>query len=96
MKLKTPKPPTREQLEASAWRAAFEKANLLDAETVPPGWYSPEEIAEKLGMCREVGMQKCRDLAKAGLVERKDFRVAWARGTRPRPYYRLIQAPKKA
>ena len=79
----------KEELQASAWRAAFAKANVLTAETVPAGWFSPEEIAEKLGLCREVGMQKCRQLAQAGLVERKDFRVAWGREIRPRPYYRL-------
>jgi hypothetical protein len=43
----------------------------------------------KLGHCREVGIQKCRDLAKAGMVERKDFRVVWGRGVRPKPFYRL-------
>ena len=84
----------KEELEASAWRAAFEKVNLVGAESVPKGWHSPEEIAEKLGLCREVGMQKCRSLAKAGLVERKDFRVRWGQGVRPRPYYRLVN-PKR-
>ena len=83
-------PYRKEDLEASAWRAAFEKVNLVGAESVPKGWHSPEEIAEKLGLCREVGMQKCRQLAQAGLVERKDFRVQWGRGVRARPYYRLV------
>lgn len=83
----------KEELQASAWRAAFAKANVLTAETVPAGWFSPEEIAEKLGLCREVGMQKCRSLAKSGLVERKDFRVQWGQGVRPRPYYRLVARP---
>ena len=82
-------PYRKEDLEAAAWRAAFQKVNLVGAESVPKGWHSPEEIAEKLGLCREVGMQKCRQLAQAGLVERKDFRVAWGRGIRPQPYYRL-------
>lgn len=80
-----------EELQASAWRAAFHKANTMNAEVVPPGYYAPEEIAGKLGLCREVGMQKCRDLARAGLVERKDFRVPWGKGVRLRPHYRLIK-----
>jgi hypothetical protein len=84
-----------EELDAAAWRAAFVKVNQVTAEEVPAGWYSPEEIAMKLGHCREVGIQKCRDLAKAGLVERKDFRVVWGRGVRPKPFYRLIKVAKK-
>lgn len=80
-----------EELQASAWRAAFAKVTAMKADVVPAGWHSPEEIAEKLGFCREMGMQKCRDLARAGLVERKDFRVTWGKGVRPRPYYRLIK-----
>jgi hypothetical protein len=78
-----------EELDAAAWRAAFVRVNQAAAEEIPPGWFSPEEIAMKLGHCREVGIQKCRDLAKAGMVERKDFRVVWGRGVRPKPFYRL-------
>ena len=84
----------KQDLEASAWRAAFARVNLASAEPVPKGWHAPEEIAEKLGLCRDVGMQKCRQLAQAWLVERKDFRVQWGRGVSARPYYRLIEKQK--
>ena len=78
-----------EELQASAWRAAFDKVNLHMAEVVPPGWHTPDQIAEKLGYCREVAMQKCREMAKRGLVERRDFKVAWGSLIRARPHYRL-------
>jgi predicted transcriptional regulator len=80
-----------EDLQAAAWRAAFKKINQSQAETVPLGWHTPDEIAEKLGYCKEVAMQKCRHLAKIGMVERRDFKVQWGLLVRPRPHYRLVK-----
>jgi hypothetical protein len=85
-----------EDLKASAWRAAFKKVNHNQVETVPPGWHTPEEIAEKLGYCKEVAMHKCREMAKVGMVERRDFKVAWGQIVRPRPHYRLIKKSAKS
>lgn len=83
-------PYRKEDLEASAWRAAFEKVTKNKAEVVPPGWFLPDQIAEKLGLCNEVAMQKCREMAKQGMVERKDFKVQWGTVIRSRPHYRLV------
>jgi predicted transcriptional regulator len=84
-----------EDLQASAWRAAFKKVNQSQAEVIPPGWHTPDEIAEKLGYCKEVAMQKCREMAKVGMVERRDFKVAWGHIVRPRPHYRLVNNPAR-
>ena len=85
-----------EDLQAAAWRAAFKQVNQNQVETVPPGWHTPEEIAEKLGYCKEVAMQKCREMAKVGMVERRDFKVQWGQIVRPRPHYRLIKKSAKS
>lgn len=89
-------PYRKEDLEASAWRAAFAKVTKNKVDVIPPGWHSPDQIAEKLGLCREVAMQKCRDMAKQGMVERRDFHVAWGNVIRARPFYRLVsgKAPR--
>lgn len=81
----------KEELEASAWRAAFAKISKNKVDVIPPGWHTPDQIAEKLGFCNETAMQKCRDMAKSGMVERKDFNVQWGNVIRARPHYRLIK-----
>ena len=81
----------KEDLEASAWRAAFARVTKHKVDVVPAGWFSPVEIAEKLGLCKEVAMMKCREMAKLGMVERKDFHVQWGNMVRLRPFYRLIK-----
>lgn len=81
---------SREELERSAWEAALRKVAELQHEVVPDGWMNYEQFAEKMGICREVAALKLRQLARAGLCERKDFRVQWgSAATRPRPYFRL-------
>ena len=84
-----------EDLQAAAWRAAFTKVSANQVEVVPPGWFTPDEIATKLGYCKEVAMQKCRELAKQGLVERKGYKVQWGQVIQPRPHYRLIAKNNK-
>ena len=89
-KKKSTSSPSREDLERSAWEAALRKVAELQHEVIPDGWMNYEQFAEKMGVCREVAALKLRQLARAGLCERKDFRVQWgASGTRPRPYFRL-------
>jgi len=95
MKSKAPKPTTREDLETSAWRAAFSRIAKNRIDVIPPGWHRPDQIAEKLGLCKEVAMLKCRQMAKEGMVERRDFYVAWGQVVRLRPFYRLIQGVKQ-
>jgi hypothetical protein len=81
---------SREDLERSAWEAALRKVVELQHEVIPDGWMNYEQFAEKMGVCREVAALKLRQLARAGLCERKDFRVQWgSSATRPRPYFRL-------
>ena len=84
-----------EDLQTAAWRAAFQKVSANQVEVVPPGWFTPDEIAIKLGYCRETGMHKCREMAKQGLVERRDFKVQWGQMIRPRPHYRLVNPPAR-
>lgn len=83
----------QEDLEASAWRAAFANVTKNKVDVIPPGWHSPDQIAEKLGICKEVAMHKCREMAKSGMVERKDFNVQWGSVVRARPFYRLVTPP---
>jgi len=73
-----------------AWARALDQLLTTRVEAVPPGWRSAEDLAKEMDLCYEMAKIKCRDLVKAGLAERKDFRVKWGRGARLRPFYRLV------
>ncbi|NBR71858.1 MAG: hypothetical protein EBT75_07185 [Proteobacteria bacterium] len=88
MKLKKYK---ADDLQAAAWRAAVNKVNIRQEEVVPEGWFTPEQVAEKLGYCTKTGMVKCRDMVRLGMAEKRDFRVQWGQMIRPRPHYRLVK-----
>ena len=85
----------RSDLEKAAWEALVEREATMKFETVPPGWIDYDQFAQKMGLCREMAAVKLRQLARAGLCERREFRVAWGHGSgktiaaRLRPYFRL-------
>lgn len=88
--------PSRSDLEKAAWEALISKEASFRYEKVPPGWIDYDQFAQKMGICREMAAVKLRQLARAGLCERKEFRVAWGvstggrtAGARLRPYFRL-------
>lgn len=72
------------------WAEALDRLLSQRMEVVPPGWKTAHEIAKELGICFEMAKLRARDMVKAGLAERRDFRVRWGKGVRPTPYYRLI------
>jgi len=88
-KRKSKSSPSKEQLERSAWMALLEQEKRMRHEQVPPGWVDYDQFARKMGTCREVAAMKLRALARAGLCERRDFRVKWGDFIRPRPFFRL-------
>ena len=73
-----------------AWARALDQLLVKRIDAVPAGWRSADDLAQELGYCEEMAKIKCRELVKAGLAERKDFRVKWGKGARLRPHYRLI------
>lgn len=87
--------PSRSELEKAAWEALLNKEAALKYEKIPPGWIDYDQFAQKIGICREMAAAKLRQLARAGLCERREFRVAWGvgngrtPGARLRPYFRL-------
>lgn len=95
-KKKSKSSPSRIDLERSAWEAVLQKESQMKYEVVPPGWVDYDQFAQKMGMCREVAALKLRQLARSGLCERREFRVAWGSvgggrtpGARLRPYFKL-------
>ena len=78
-----------------AWAKALDQLLVKRVEQVPAGWRSADELAKQLDLCYEMAKLKCRDLVKAGLAERKDFRVKWGKGVRLKPFYRLLASRKK-
>lgn len=86
---------SRLDLERSAWESLLRRESQMKFDVVPPGWINYEQFAQRMGVCNEVAACKLRQLARAGLCERKEFRVAWGCGTskapgaRLRPYFRL-------
>jgi predicted transcriptional regulator len=95
-KKKSTSSPSRSDLDKAAWQALLSKQEQLKRETVPPGWIDYDKFAEEMGICRESAAEKLRMLARRGLCDRREFRVAWG-GTAPgrtattrlRPYFRL-------
>lgn len=96
-KKKSTSSPNRIDLERSAWEAILRKQTQMKFDKIPPGWINYEQFAEKMGVCREVAELKLRQLARAGLCERKEFKVLWECGggrvptARFRPYFKVKQ-----
>lgn len=94
-KKKSTSSPSRTDLERAAWEALLNKESQMKYAVIPPGWIDYDQFAQKMGVCREVAASKLRQLARAGLCDRKEFRVAWGSGNgrtpgaRLRPYFRL-------
>jgi hypothetical protein len=88
-KKKSKSSPSRHELERAAWQALLEKQKKLRYEEVPPGWLNYEQFAEKMGTCTEVAAARLRALARAGLCERREFKVKWGDFIRPRPFFKL-------
>lgn len=62
------------------WADAIQRAFAQEADIIPPGWQTLEEIAKELGknkfhVCRELNM-----LVKLGRAETKKFRT-WIKGS---------------
>lgn len=73
-----------------AWAKALDQLLVKRVEQVPPGYRSADKLAEEMDLCYEMAKIKCQQLVKAGLAERRDFRVKWGKGVRLRPFYRLL------
>jgi hypothetical protein len=81
-KISTPDP------DLAAWCAALASATPTDV--VPPGWFTPAQLAEKLGMTSERMKRRITELMKLGKCETKKFRVSnGGRGVYPLPHYKL-------
>jgi hypothetical protein len=81
-KLSTPDP------DLAAWCAAL--ASTAPTDVVPPGWFTPAQLAEKLGMTSERMKRRITELMKLGKCETQKFRVSnGCRGVYPLPHYRL-------
>ena len=79
---------TAEQLEVSAWAAALKSSVQTDA--VPPGWFTPAQLADKLGMTPDRMKRQITELMRLGKCETKKFRIEnGGRGVYPLPHYRL-------
>jgi hypothetical protein len=81
-KISTPDP------DLQAWCAALASATPTDV--VPPGWFTPAQLAEKLGMTSERMKRRITELMRLDKCETKKFRIEnGGRGVYPLPHYRL-------
>ena len=81
-KISTPDP------DLAAWCAALASATPTDV--VPPGWFTPAQLAEKLGMTSERMKRRITELVRLDKCETKKFRIEnGGRGVYPLPHYRL-------
>ena len=84
MKAKISTPDT----DLAAWCAALASATPTDA--VPPGWFTPAQLADKLGMTPDRMKRQITGLIRLGRCETKKFRINnGTRGVYPLPHYRL-------
>ena len=80
---------TSEQLEASAWAAAFE--TTITPEEVPAGWHTLRHIAAKLGKAESTIGAHLSRVVREGKAEVKSFRILTGKVVRPVPHYRLLK-----
>ena len=81
-KLSTPDP------DLQAWCAALASATPTDV--VAPGWFTPAQLADKLGMTPDRMKRQITELMRLGKCETKKFRINnGGRGVYPLPHYRL-------
>lgn len=72
--------------------AAVGSASSASCETVPPGWFTPAEYAERVNLHRETAHRQLQAVVKSGKAETRKFRVV-AGGTGrvyPVTHYRLV------
>lgn len=91
--------------QKAGWADAIQRAFAQEADVVPPGWQTLEQIAKELGKNK---YHVCRDLnamVRMGHAETKKFRT-WVKGSedhrgprrgyiRLNPHYRLISLKKR-
>jgi hypothetical protein len=81
-KISTPDP------DLAAWCAALASTAVTDV--VPLGWFTPAQLAEKLGMTSERMKRRITELVRLDKCETKKFRIEnGGRGVYPLPHYRL-------
>ena len=74
--------------DLAAWCAALAFATPTDV--VPPGWFTPTQLADKLGMTPERMKRQITELLRLDKCEMQKFRVSnGGRGVYPLPHYRL-------
>lgn len=73
------------------WAQVLNKAMAREADHVPPGWNTAEDVAESVGMARVTTARYLNHGLKNGVIEKKIFRVMTARGLYPVPHYREVK-----
>ena len=72
--------------DLAAWCAALVTAPKAD--TVPPGWLTARQLADKLGKSGSCVRQYLAEDVAGGRCARQDFRVPIGQTVRPVPHYR--------
>lgn len=68
----------------------------LRADQIPDGWRTEADWSAEAGLTRGTVGKTLRDGVKAGIVERKAFRVRTDGGARSVFHYRTVDTPKQA
>jgi hypothetical protein len=73
----------------SDWIKALQKARLTGVEEVPKGWKTVHRWAEESGLRRAQTYVNLEQMLRAGVVEKKNFRVPVGSFARATPHYKL-------
>lgn len=73
--------------DLAKWCEALAFPTPLD--TVPPGWLTVQQLADKLGVPRRTIGERISNAVREGRAERQMFRISTGAVTRPIPHYRL-------
>lgn len=60
-------------------------------EIVPPGWFTAIEWEKRLKLTERKWTNYSRSGIRAGLLEKKNFKVKTANGAHPKPFYRFTK-----
>ena len=80
---------TRRTKDDLKWSDLLTKALAHEADEVPPGWFTPEQLRKKFQLSSAAITSRLRSLLKAGKIERKKFKVAQGKRIMPISHYKL-------
>ena len=69
--------------------AVLASASQPDADSVPPGWHTRQDLMAAQGLGKSVAHKRIQRGVALGQIERRSFRIFCGNNVRPVPHYRV-------